>query len=242
MKKTTNAIILLLAFGFLVSCNEQSKNIQKSKRFEVKKYKHGIISKIYSVYTIDKDTLLDGEYRSYFSNGQLQALTSYIDNKEIGIHKQYHDNGKLNWTHEFIDGEFKDGVFINYNRDGLVTIKRNIIGHKYEGEATIYYDNGKVAELLFCKNDKLDHVIYSKDGVGNDLPVGTLKNGTGSRITYHQNGKISEVLIYKDGELKWSAINLDDQGNIRNGGNLSDGKGVRYRYNESGYVDTLEYN
>jgi len=231
--KTMSISILM----FIISCN----NSTKSKNFEVKKSKNGIVNKIYSAYVINGDTIEDGHCRKYYPNGQIEEISNWKNGKLNGQYKKFHINGVLNFNIEHLNGKRKDGEFISYNMYGKIYQKSNIIGGKREGVSYTYYNNGEIKEQVFFKNDMLDHVLYTIDINKNKMPLGTLKNGTGSRIIYHSNGKISEVLIYKKGDLKWLALSLDDKGNIRNSGNFADGIGELYRYDEFGHRDTLNY-
>jgi len=232
-------IPFLMTLILLCSCNEKSKP-KKSGIFEVKKYKNGILDRVYEAYKMDGDTIINGDYREYYSNGQIRYVGKFIDGKQTGLWKFFHDNGVLKYSLEIINDNSKDGELIFYDRYGKLGEKLNLIGGKQEGERRLFFSNGMLSEVIFYKNDQLDHVVYCKDNLGNDLPLGTLKNGNGSRIIYHPNGMISEVLIYKYGNLEWCALNLDSNGNQRNGGNLINGKGIRIRYDEFGYADTIK--
>ncbi len=38
---------------------------------------------------------INGEYKSYFNNGQLETICNYIDGKINGEYKYYNENGQL---------------------------------------------------------------------------------------------------------------------------------------------------
>jgi antitoxin component YwqK of YwqJK toxin-antitoxin module len=236
--------MILGAFILLSSCNtSNSSNSKKSKNFEVKRYKNETLVEVYNAYTLNGDTIKDGEQREYYlSNGKLSYIRNYKDGNLNGLIKHYYDNGAVECSYEFINDKKKDGEIINFFPNGQIAAKRQVVGGKYENEAYTYYTSGKVKELLFYKNDKLDHVIYTKDNTGKELTIGSLKNGSGSRITYHPDGKIEAVSVYKDGKLIWKPLSLDSLGNIRSSGDLIDGKGYHIRYYDNGYADTINVN
>ena len=49
--------------------------------------------------------LMNGIYKSYWNNGQLWEEVNYIDGKKEGIYKSYYQNGKLWQEVNYIDGE-----------------------------------------------------------------------------------------------------------------------------------------
>jgi antitoxin component YwqK of YwqJK toxin-antitoxin module len=228
--KSIYLVILLI----LCSCGYSKKKIT------VQKFKYGVLSEQFSAYTSLGDTIPDGNYRTYFPNGQLRWTTEYSDGIRHGIFKEFHDNGVLAVKWKWINGKRMDGTVFRYDRAGKISERIIIIGHKREGKRYLYRD-GKIQSIQFWKNDFIDHVICTKDSLGNNLPLGSLKNGSGSVLKYHQNGRISEILVFYKGDLKWIALSMDENGKIRNGGTLINGKGLHYDYKQDGYVDTVMY-
>ena len=61
---------------------------------------------------------INGEYKDYYSNGQLFDISNYIDGKMKCI--KYHKNGNLyvicNYVDEKLSGEYKE-----YSDDGIIT-------------------------------------------------------------------------------------------------------------------------
>jgi antitoxin component YwqK of YwqJK toxin-antitoxin module len=237
MKSNFLKIISISILISIIGCNNPSK----SDNFEVKKTTNGIVNEIYSAYVMNGDTIMDGQCRFYHTNGQIKEVSNWKDGKLNGQCKVYHNNGILYHNHNFVNGVIKDGPDTNFDRYGKIKIIANRIGGKREGEEIRYFNNGNISEILFVKNDKIDHIIKALDGNGNEMLLGTLKNGVGSRITYHPNSKIKYINIYQDGELKWRPISLDENGNIRNSGTLTNGAGDLYSYDEFGYIDTITY-
>jgi len=235
-RKTFLKVISITILLLIIGCNNN-----KSKIFEVKKSKNGVVNGIYSAYILNGDTIADGQSRFYHPNGQLKEVSNRKKGKLNGQYKKFHNNGMLYYSLNYINGVEKDGPYTSFDRYGKISQKGNFIGGAREGEVISYFNNGKISEILFVKNDKIDHIIKELDINGNEMPLGTLKNGIGSRITYHPNGKINTISIYQDGDLKWRAISLDEKGNIRNSGTFADGVGDLYIYDEFGYRETITY-
>ena len=71
----------------------------------------------------------DGEYKIWFSNGQLSLQTTYID-------------GKL------------DGEYTEWYEDGQLATQTTYVDHKLHGEYKRWYKNGKLFKQIFYLNDK----------------------------------------------------------------------------------------
>ncbi len=63
---------------------------------------------------------LNGEYKRYYSNGQLHIICTYIDDLENGIYKEYYDNllkkdsiGDLKEMCNCVNGKKEDGTTIS---------------------------------------------------------------------------------------------------------------------------------
>ena len=48
---------------------------------------------------------LHGEYKQWWSNGQLMEQTTYIEGKRHGEHKEWHYNGQLMEQTKYVEGE-----------------------------------------------------------------------------------------------------------------------------------------
>ena len=70
-----------------------------------------------------------GEYKRYFSDGQLNEICNYINDKINGEYKSYHTNGKLKEISNYIDG-------------------------KLNGEYKLYDSNGKLEKICNYINDR----------------------------------------------------------------------------------------
>ena len=59
----------------------------------------------------------EGEYKSYYKNGELHEKVNYIDGLKQGIEKSYYDNGQLFVEVNYIDDK-KNGIFKSYHING----------------------------------------------------------------------------------------------------------------------------
>ncbi len=68
---------------------------------------------------------LNGEYKRYYSNGQLHIICTYVNDLENGIYKEYYDNsnhnnllktysiGELKEIYNCVNGKKEDGTTIS---------------------------------------------------------------------------------------------------------------------------------
>jgi len=83
---------------------------------------------------IYKDSLLDGEFMAYFSNGKLMQSGKYQVGEKIGIWSTYYPNGTLNSTERYKEGKLH-GWILSYDQEGnqISKILFNL-GKKLSGE------------------------------------------------------------------------------------------------------------
>ena len=72
----------------------------------------------------------EGEYKSYYRDGQLEEICNYKNNNMEGEYKYYYKNGQIWGTRNYKNG-------------------------KLEGEFIIYHENGQICEILNYKNGNL---------------------------------------------------------------------------------------
>ena len=92
-------------------------------------------------YTIGINGVKQGNYESYYKNGQLCKKGTYVDEKEEGVWEYYYENGQL----------WKKCTYQNGEKDGLYAA---------------YYENGQLGEKCFYKNGRKDgpYISYREDG------------------------------------------------------------------------------
>ncbi len=81
------------------------------------------------------DGMRDGEWKSWYLNGQLKFEGKFIEDNPHGEHTWYWDNGKVKDKGTYVMGR-KHGDWISYNEDGtpfLVITYENGVEKKYDG-------------------------------------------------------------------------------------------------------------
>ena len=71
-----------------------------------------------------KDGLKDGEHLDYFENGKLRLKVNWKDGRWEGEWREYWDNGVLMYFRNYKDGTL-DGEWLSYNYNGQLTFKGN---------------------------------------------------------------------------------------------------------------------
>jgi len=100
-------------------------------KFVCNQLKYGFIEEYF-----EHNGLKEGIYKIYWSNGQPQVISNYINNIENGVRLEYHQNGHL---HK----------------------KLNIINNKTNGKYKIYTDcDNLVVVCDFLDNKKMGHATH----------------------------------------------------------------------------------
>lgn len=133
MKK--KIILFILIMINLISCKEKTVNIDDIS-FEINV----------------KNGKLDGNTTVYYRGGQIQSERTYEKGGPINEAKYYYEDGQLQ---VFID--YKNKIKKTYYRDGALYAEMKFLGNnewKSEGEATNYYENGKVKVIEIYEHGK----------------------------------------------------------------------------------------
>ena len=126
-----------------------------------------------------KDGKLNSERLVYYENGQLSYKSNYKDGKQHGEEISYMPNNPLLFIRNYEDGK-EDGEWLQYDKyNGQLLDKNNYKDGKIEGKQFTYYENGQI-----------EYMINYKDGKRN-----------GEALSYHENGKVYKTEIWKDDEL-----------------------------------------
>jgi antitoxin component YwqK of YwqJK toxin-antitoxin module len=112
----------------------------------------------------------------YFPSGKMSASTVFEHNKKIGPCKEYYQSGVLKQTCE-----------------------RHIKG-KTHGIVSNYYENGQIKAQARWDNGRLREILQYKDEQGQNLPIGTFKDGNGT-WTYLEDGNKKFVYTFKQGKI-----------------------------------------
>jgi antitoxin component YwqK of YwqJK toxin-antitoxin module len=98
----------------------------------------------------------------------------YVDGEAHGEFKQYNTEGKLQFTHIYINGKSFHEKNIG---DNLLNVTLTIVDHEVHAKHKIYHSNGQLKSIGFFKNN-LMHGRYK---------------------TYDENGVIIQVSNYDNG-------------------------------------------
>lgn len=111
----------------------------------------------------------DGEWKFYFSNGNLQVEGVFKNGQRIGIWKQYYENSKLKYIFNYSQG-LLSGEFKLFYESGKLNTKGNYINDKKEGFWKFYYENGKVLKMGVFKKGEFSGLwkFYDENGQPSD--------------------------------------------------------------------------
>lgn len=182
---------------------------------------------------------IEGVSLSYFKNGQLQSKGNYA-NVPTGEWFFYHDNGKLESTGLFKDGNRigvwktytdkevifeetdygetgkKTGTYKSYDVDGNLEFEL-----VYKGEEIVSYktfDNkGVVIKEAVKKKNTLDIELYHENGTVSTKGSYTKSNKTGLWEYFNPYGVLITSMYYDDnGKLEGKVNRYHDNGKIKN--------------------------
>lgn len=118
----------------------------------------GVVTKFYSngkikEKFINRLGLVNGDYKSYHSNGQIEVHGQFENDKEEGLFQYWYENGdlrkKVNYDNGLIHGEIVEYYKNKYNIHG------NYVNGKEEGSWTYIDSLGNVLRTDIYKNGKL---------------------------------------------------------------------------------------
>lgn len=123
-----------------------------------------------------KNGVLDGEFKAYYPNGNLQGEVIYKNGEMNGEYKEYNENKSIrlsgNYKNNLQDGEWK-----SYLEDGTLETIVNYKDGELNGLKEDYYKNGNVWIRQEFKNNDLDGVYEVYYENGNPQLKAKIKNG-----------------------------------------------------------------
>lgn len=127
-----------------------------------------------------------------------REITYQANNKPTDTLKTYYKNGQL-YSKAF-------AVYLDYDDEG-----KNF----YEGDATLYFEDGKIMHNFFLLNNKvtgLDLRYYSDGQIAEQTNyIGGLRHGSSKE--WHKNGKLKSIAIYEEGDfLEGLHVEYDENG------------------------------
>ena len=123
-----------------------------------------------------KNGVLEGEFKAYYPNGNLQGEVIYKNGEMNGEYKEYNENKSIrlsgNYKNNLQDGEWK-----SYLEDGTLETIVNYKDGELNGLKEDYYKNGNVWIRQEFKNNDLDGVYEVYYENGNPQLKAKIKNG-----------------------------------------------------------------
>ncbi len=149
----------------------------------------------------------DGKWKWFFKNGALKAIGSYKDGKPVGQRKWYYNNDKLYCTGQYSDGK-KDGGWLWYSNDkprlSITFDKGNVAQFKVfdkQENEILKTKNTGISKVAFTESYDYRHVFEVRIENPDDFNV--YFDGHYMSIGKRKNNKKSgESKSYENGKLK----------------------------------------
>ena len=112
-----------------------------------------------------KNGVLEGEFKAYYPNGNLQGEVNYVNGEMNGNFKEYHENKKIRLSGSY-KNSLQEGEWKSYLEDGTLESIVNYKDGELHGLKEDYYKNGNVWTRQEFKNNDLDGVyeVYYENG------------------------------------------------------------------------------
>lgn len=231
-----------------------------------------------------KEGLYTGNYTAYFDNGSVKKTLIFNKGLKVGPAKEYYnypkdaiyaeglyendfatgewkyyyDNGKLSQVGVLNKKGMRDGVWKDYNKEGVMTKEDEYRDGKSEGLAKNFYSNGKIYEEFYYRKNKVNqYKYYNSTGTlvkeiskqknefnfelfnknGTVRMIGKLvgENIEGELITNNYLGLKNEVVEYKNEQKVNKELNFYSNGQISSEtpykNNMQDGLYTKYFVN-----------
>ena len=251
MKQITFSILLLLCISS--SCYSKKNKIKTY-------YPDGILKSV----EIIKDSLIIGEKKQYYSNGQLMSIENYNkEGKPCGEWKQYYKNGQLKEIGLYVDslkvaewlffdenGKLSGAHYFNsqwrpggWNYDQLVFTERcKLRGRNWK--LKMYYPNGQLQSKGKYKNGYREGKwkYYYSDGKLKEKGNYKQWKKEGTWKCYFNNGMIKKETRYKNGLTNGECTSFYNNGQLKQRYTSVEGRqeGIMERYKKNGDIDTLQ--
>lgn len=238
-----NGVVFPGKRGFYKSGNLRSvgnENEAKKINTGAWKYFYGN-GKISAEKNFNENGQLQGEMKTYFSNGVLKENVNYDNGKANGKYTIYYSNGQIKQTGIYVNDQI-EGEVISYFPAGAIKGKHYYKKDILDGEAIDYYETGVKKDVINYKNGKAEGKIqlFYKNGALEEERPYVSDQRSGLCKVYYPSGKIKIDASYKedkeDGEWKWYWEN----GNVLKKGFYKNGNqtGNWIEYYENGKVSS----
>ena len=182
-------IVLLLASYAAFSQNKQFKHYYSDDSTRIKEIFH------YSL----QDSVLEGSYESFYSNGSLQTFGWYVNNSPDSLWKYFYENGRKK-----AEGKYRSGVATGqwkyYYENGNIKSKGILNGSEKNGFWSFYYENG---------GEKSNGIYFSnqKSGIWNYF----YEDGSLKAQSYLEQGKGRYTEFYPSGKRRMEGYNQNEK-------------------------------
>lgn len=152
-----------------------------------------------------KNGVLEGEFKAYYPNGNLQGEVNYINGEMNGEFKEYHENKKIRLSGSY-KNSLQEGEWKSYLEDGTLESIINYKDGELHGIKEDYYKNGNVWTRQEFKNNDLDGVYEVYYENGNPQLKAKIKNGqTIEEQRFNHDGTLyneqDEKIVESDDEI-----------------------------------------
>ncbi|WP_420575725.1 toxin-antitoxin system YwqK family antitoxin [Ekhidna sp.] len=177
MLRVSGYITIIFSIAFAQAQIKQGKNYYDSDSTNISEVYH------YSI----QDSMLNGEYESFYLNGSLKTYGWYKNNQPDSIWKYFYENGRKK-----AEGRFKNGIPSGYWRyyfeNGNLKSEGILRGNSKEGHWKFYYENdGEKSNGEYANNSKTGIWNYFYED-GSLKAQSIIENGLGQYTEFYPSG------------------------------------------------------
>jgi len=159
--------------GYSVYGNKTAEGLYNIKGGLEGKWKYYTANGVLSSKGTYKNRFTTGKYYNYYNNGQIEAISTYVNDTLSGYYKKFHKNEKL-----AVQGWYKKGLA--------------------QKEWRYYYKNGTLSNIHFYHNGELHGKQKDFSGEGKLVQIQLFKYGElVGQERYNQEGLLLENINYK---------------------------------------------
>lgn len=205
-------------------------------------YRDGVL-----VEEVEEESISSIEQNEYYDNGEIKKSGFFIENKPVGVHKEYSTEGEVTVTLIYNDNsELTQKGIINsegkrvggweeYHKSGSVKAKGNYVNNKKHGTWQYYFENGKVEQTGDYDKGRYSGQWKWYYSDGELWREEEFYNGKEEGFYYEYN-KFGDIIVegeYFDGEQegKWRTIINDYRAEGAYVTGMLDGKWKHYHDN-----------
>ncbi|MBU0686771.1 MAG: toxin-antitoxin system YwqK family antitoxin [Candidatus Margulisbacteria bacterium] len=226
MKKITVLLFMLIIMAISSSSSIAEVTSEITQRYangiakEVTFYEHNkmIAHKLFDENGVAKEVvgnIPDGFVSRYYSDGKLELLVQYKNNKINGKQIEYYENGNLKVSYNLKDNLFEGHQNAYYDENGKLQSITSFVAGKKNGVIKVF-DNGILQLEGNLKNgtpEGLNKMFYPNGQIKYES---NYKEGKldGILRTFYTDGHLQREMYFNDGALDGYARNYDNEGNL----------------------------